>query len=36
MKLDMVPLSEEARAKVFGENALTLFGIDRDGRRNGR
>ena len=36
MKLDMVPLSGEQRAKVFGENSLTLFGIDRDGRRNGR
>ena len=36
MKLDMEPLSPEQRAKVFGENALALFGIDRDGRRNGR
>ena len=34
MKLDMVPLSAEQRAKVFGENALALFGIDRDGRRD--
>ena len=33
MKLDQVPLSPEARAKVFGENALALFGIDREGRR---
>jgi hypothetical protein len=33
MKLDMVPLSAEQRAKVFGENALELFGIDRQGRR---
>ena len=31
MKLDMVPLSAELRAKVFGENALALFGIDRRG-----
>jgi predicted TIM-barrel fold metal-dependent hydrolase len=36
MKLDQVPLDDERRAKVFGENALALFGIDRDGRRNGR
>jgi predicted TIM-barrel fold metal-dependent hydrolase len=36
MKLDQVPLGEIARAKVFGENALRLFGIERDGRRNGR
>jgi uncharacterized protein len=35
MKLDQVPLDEARRAKVFGENALTLFGIDRDGRRHG-
>jgi len=32
-KLDQVPLGDELRRKVFGENALTLFGIDRDGRR---
>jgi predicted TIM-barrel fold metal-dependent hydrolase len=36
MKLDQVPLDDARRAKVFGENALALFGIDRDGRRNGR
>jgi predicted TIM-barrel fold metal-dependent hydrolase len=36
MKLDQVPLTERQRAKLFGENALALFGIDRDGRRNGR
>jgi predicted TIM-barrel fold metal-dependent hydrolase len=36
MKLDQVPLDDARRAKVFGFNALTLFGIDRDGRRNGR
>ena len=33
IKLDQVPLSDEQRRKVFGENALTLLGIDRDGRR---
>jgi predicted TIM-barrel fold metal-dependent hydrolase len=33
MKLNQVPFSEEQRRKVFGENALELFGIDRDGRR---
>jgi predicted TIM-barrel fold metal-dependent hydrolase len=33
MKLDQVPLSAEQRAKLFGENALRLFGIDREGRR---
>ena len=33
MKLDQVPLDDARRAKVFGENALTLFGIERDGRR---
>jgi uncharacterized protein len=32
-KLDQVPLGDELRRKLFGENALTLFGIDRDGRR---
>ena len=26
----------EAAGEVLGENALALFGIDRDGRRNGR
>ena len=31
MKLNQVPFSEEQRRKVFGENALALFGIDRDG-----
>ena len=37
-KLDQVPLGEELRGKVFGENALTLFGIEegRDGRRTRR
>jgi predicted TIM-barrel fold metal-dependent hydrolase len=33
MKLNQVPFSEEQRRKVFGENALELFGIDRTGRR---
>jgi predicted TIM-barrel fold metal-dependent hydrolase len=33
MKLDMVPLSDAQRAKVFGENALEMLGIDRTGRR---
>jgi hypothetical protein len=36
MKLDQVPLDDERREKVFGRNALTLFGIGHDGRRNGR
>ena len=36
MKLDQVPLDDARREKVFGFNALALFGIDRDGRRNGR
>ena len=31
MKLNQVPFSEEQRRKVFGENALALFGIDRRG-----
>jgi predicted TIM-barrel fold metal-dependent hydrolase len=33
MKLDQVPFSADQRRKVFGENALALFGIDREGRR---
>jgi predicted TIM-barrel fold metal-dependent hydrolase len=33
MKLNQVPFSEEQRRKVFGENALRLFGIDASGRR---
>jgi uncharacterized protein len=33
MKLNQVPFSDEQRRKVFGENALALFGIDREGRR---
>jgi predicted TIM-barrel fold metal-dependent hydrolase len=33
MKLDQVPFDEEQRRRVFGENALELFGIDRTGRR---
>ena len=33
MKLNQVPFSEEQRRKIFGENALELFGIDRTGRR---
>jgi predicted TIM-barrel fold metal-dependent hydrolase len=33
MKLNQVPLSDAQRAKLFGENALALFGIDREGRR---
>ena len=36
MKLNQVPFSEEQRRKVFGENALELFGIDRTGRRRDR
>jgi predicted TIM-barrel fold metal-dependent hydrolase len=32
-KLNQVPFSEEQRRKVFGENALELFGIDSAGRR---
>jgi nitrite reductase/ring-hydroxylating ferredoxin subunit len=31
MKLNQVPFSEEQRRKVFGENALELFGIDSSG-----
>ena len=31
MKVNQVPFSEEQRRKVFGENALELFGIDRTG-----
>jgi predicted TIM-barrel fold metal-dependent hydrolase len=33
MKLNQVPFSDEQRRKVFGENALELFGIDRAGQR---
>jgi len=33
MKLNQVPFSEEQRRKIFGENALELFGIDRAGSR---
>jgi predicted TIM-barrel fold metal-dependent hydrolase len=33
MKLNQVPFSEEQRRKIFGENALELFGIDRTGSR---
>jgi uncharacterized protein len=33
MKVAQIPLSNEARRKVLGENALRLFGIDRNGRR---
>jgi predicted TIM-barrel fold metal-dependent hydrolase len=33
MKLNQVPLSADQRRKVFGENALALFGVDREGRR---
>jgi predicted TIM-barrel fold metal-dependent hydrolase len=33
MKLNQAPFSNEAKRKIFGENALRLFGIDRDGRR---
>jgi predicted TIM-barrel fold metal-dependent hydrolase len=33
MKLNQVPFTPEQKRKVFGENALTLFGIDATGRR---
>jgi predicted TIM-barrel fold metal-dependent hydrolase len=33
MKVHQVPLSNEARRKVFGENALRLFKIDAQGNR---
>jgi uncharacterized protein len=33
LKVAQIPLSNEARRKVMGENALRLFRIDRDGRR---
>jgi uncharacterized protein len=33
VKLNQVPFTPARRRKVFGENALTLFGIDREGRR---
>ena len=33
MKVNQVPFSEAQRRKVFGENALALFGIDRTGAR---
>jgi uncharacterized protein len=33
MKLNQIPFSEEQRRKIFGENALELFGIDRTGSR---
>jgi uncharacterized protein len=33
MKLNQAPFSDEVKRKIFGENALELFGIDRDGRR---
>lgn len=33
MKVAQIPLAAETRRKVFGENALRLFGIDAKGRR---
>jgi predicted TIM-barrel fold metal-dependent hydrolase len=33
MKVHQIPLSDEARRKVFGENALRLFKIDAQGNR---
>lgn len=33
MKVQQIPLSNEARHKVFGDNALRLFKIDAQGRR---
>jgi hypothetical protein len=33
MKLDQVPLTPEARRRIFGANALELFNIDATGRR---
>jgi predicted TIM-barrel fold metal-dependent hydrolase len=33
MKVHQIPLSNEARRKVFGENALRLFKIDAEGNR---
>ena len=33
MKVDQVPMSDEQRRKVFGENALELLKIDAQGRR---
>jgi hypothetical protein len=33
MKLDQIPMTPEARRKLFGENAMRLFKIDRNGYR---
>jgi predicted TIM-barrel fold metal-dependent hydrolase len=33
MKLGQVPLSNDVRRKVFGENACRLFSLDEDGRK---
>ncbi len=33
MKLNQVPFTPDAKRKIFGENALELFKIDRQGRR---
>jgi predicted TIM-barrel fold metal-dependent hydrolase len=33
MKVHQIPLSNEGRRKVFGENALRLFKIDAQGNR---
>ncbi|MQA05205.1 MAG: amidohydrolase family protein [Streptosporangiales bacterium] len=33
MKLDQVPLSEDARRKIFGENAMRYLGIDATGKK---
>ncbi len=33
MKVAQIPLEQEVRRQIFGENALRLFGLDRDGKR---
>ena len=34
MKVDQIPMTDEQRRKLFGENALELFKIDSAGRRD--
>jgi predicted TIM-barrel fold metal-dependent hydrolase len=36
MKLNQVPFSQDAKRKIFGENALEFFQIDATGRRLNR
>lgn len=33
MKVAQIPLEQEVRRQIFGENALRLFGLDRNGSR---